>query len=188
MRVTIFKTLPVDTAPTLVQPSSIIDLGAGRYTVNYVVSYGSGYQITVTFNNQPVPGSPFNVHVVAGRAVGSQSQIFGAGVEDVTMMQGYVTNFTLVARDNYGNQAAPSADYSLIDVYLLPALLLTGMSSGQLLNGSASILKMAFGGWVRGIKTGLPITVIDLKNGNYEIDYIVFGVILSLNFVYHLHF
>jgi hypothetical protein len=89
----------------------------------------------------------------------------------------YFTNFTLVARDYYGNLAAPSADFPLIDVYVLPASPLTGLTSGQLLNGSAAIAAIAaraLATWTRGgVNTGLVIQVIDLKNGNYEIDYMV---------------
>uniref|UniRef100_A0A0N5AN33 Filamin-A n=1 Tax=Syphacia muris TaxID=451379 RepID=A0A0N5AN33_9BILA len=81
-------------------PSMAQSLGQHRYDISFVPREEIDHTISVRFNNEPVPGSPFTCHVFSPHTVAA----FGQGLERVPV--GQVSKFFLSA-ENKDHSAAP---------------------------------------------------------------------------------
>lgn len=88
----------------------VVDNENGTYSAHYVVSRPSRYELSIRLNDEhEVFGSPFAVDVVPSRTVPEKCTCDGACLKD-GLPADQNSIFTLVARDQFGNQKQTGGD------------------------------------------------------------------------------
>uniref|UniRef100_A0A7E4VHL6 Calponin-homology (CH) domain-containing protein n=1 Tax=Panagrellus redivivus TaxID=6233 RepID=A0A7E4VHL6_PANRE len=80
-------------------------LGNHKYEISFVPVEGVDHKISIRFNNEPVPGSPFKCRVITT----AQMNVYGAGVERVPV--GKATEFTIAT----GDEKSPMPEVTITD-------------------------------------------------------------------------
>ena len=81
--------------------------GNGTYVVEYAVSAAGHYYIAVTLSGRHISGSPFAMQTLPAPARSSHSLAFGSGLSRA--VAGRLTEFSILAKDTYGNAEHASA-------------------------------------------------------------------------------
>ncbi len=83
-------------------------LGVGQYYITYIPAISGPYTLTIKYDDVNIVDSPFTVNVVPGPTTPHTSQALGqlltSSMDGLTeAIAGQTTNFTIQARDTYGN-------------------------------------------------------------------------------------
>ncbi|KAK3272459.1 hypothetical protein CYMTET_19249 [Cymbomonas tetramitiformis] len=89
----------------------------GTYTVSWETEISGQHSIEITLYGEHVDESPYTCTISAGAIDGSKSECYGEGLRRAAA--GTSSNFTIVARDKFGNQREAAGDANNIKVFLL---------------------------------------------------------------------
>ena len=82
---------------------TVSDLGDGYYKVQFMAPTPGTYQVVVTFNGEPIMGSPFKLTVLVPKAQAEMCKVSGHGLESAVSASTSIFSVTFI--DKLGNVA-----------------------------------------------------------------------------------
>ena len=87
----------------------ISDNNDGTYAAHYVVSRPGVYLLSIRLNDEhEIYGSPYEVEILPSKTIPEKSTVHGESLD--TVSAGTACTFTIIARDNFGNQKKKGGD------------------------------------------------------------------------------
>ena len=93
---------------------TVSHVGKGEYDVGYIVTHGPTCAISVTLRDEHIPGSLFDVPVVAGEAYAPKCWAFGPGLEEGRVRER--GEFEVKLADKWGNELHRSTELVVLRV------------------------------------------------------------------------
>jgi len=99
---------PMSFSPT------VVDNNDGTYSIRYTTIMCGSYTVSINLDGKPLPGSPFLLSAIAGRAYGPSCQAEGSGLQGC--VAGEEAMFMIGAKDIVGNKKIIGGDPFVVDM------------------------------------------------------------------------